>query len=86
MKWKDKTPNGRSRDVEITYLANNFDLKLLILATAYKARKELKYDLRYFLIKRIKTDGSASNIRHSDRCVLMMISLKIVQRRGTCFF
>ena len=73
------------KDVVFTYLANNYDLELLILVVAYKVRKELKHGLRYVLIESIKTDGSASNIL--TEVFLMVISLlNCPKKRHLVFF
>ena len=61
----DKKLDGSSRAMETSKLANEFVLELLILAAAYKARKENKPELRYVLLESIKTSHSAFDLKNS---------------------
>ena len=51
--------------IEIANLANSYDLELLVLAAAYKARQEHKNDLRFLLVQSIQNPQNFFDIRNS---------------------
>ena len=60
--------NGKkthARVIVIANLANSYDLELLVLAAAYKARQEHKNDLRFLLVQSIQNPQNFFDIRNS---------------------